>query len=443
MSMFETTLSRRGFLARSMSAMLATGIPAWFANETLASVRESAGTRRRLNANSKLTLGLIGSGDRSKSLIGPLIGKGKHAEQVQWVAVCDVDTAHMDARATQIGTKVDKIDDYRKLCDRKDIDAVLIVTPDHWHAAPAITAAKAKKDIYIEKPLTLTIAEGQPIIKAVRGNQRILQVGSQQRSEFGGKFRLAVELARNGRLGKIKEIRTAIGGSLKGGPFKEEAPPATLNWDFWQGQTPAVPYIKERCHYQFRWWYEYSGGKGTDWGAHHNDIAQWVLDMDNSGPIRVESNGEAPNIPNGYNCHTKFEIVYTYANGVQVVCTSDGDNGVKIIGEKGWIFVSRGKIDASDKKLLEEPLPDNAIRVYQSNDHMGNWLESVKSRKDPVCTAEVGHRSVTVCHLGNISLRLGGRKLSWDPKQETIVGDADAAKMLSREQRSPYKLPEA
>jgi len=434
-------LSRRGFLARSLAALGATGVPAWFGNEVLALTEESAARQNRPGANGRLGIGLIGSGDRSKQVIRPLL-KNPAVEIVQ---ICDADLSHLADVAGLIkketGKDVKTTTDYRVVCDNKDIQAVLVITPDHWHTLPCIAAAKAKKDIYVEKPLTLTVAEGWPLIKAVRSQKVVLQVGSQQRSEMGGRFRLACELVRNGRVGKLHTIETRIGGAPRGGPFKETEPPKELNWDLWQGQTPAVPYIKERCHYQFRWWYEYSGGKGTDWGAHHNDIAQWALDMDHSGPVTIESKGEAPNIPNGFNCHTKFEITFTYANGVKVICDSrDGkENGVKFNGDKGWIFVSRSLITASDPKIIDEPLPKDAVRLYPSTNHMQNFLDCVASRKDPTCTVEIGHRSVSVCHLGNISLRLGGRKFNWDPKAEK-ADDPDAQRMLSREQRPPYRI---
>jgi predicted dehydrogenase len=318
------------------------------------------------------------------------------------------------------------------------------------------------KDVYCEKPLTLTVAEGIALCKVQKETGRIFQVGSQQRSD--GRFRLACELVRNGRIGKIKEVHTRIGTNPKGGPFKVEQPPQELNWDMWLGPTPKVDYVKQRCHYEFRWWYDYSGGKMTDWGAHHNDIAQWGLGMDESGPISVEGEGEAPSKdPNSYNCHPTFKVTYGYANGAKLLCShgqlagspdpkqtkqtgGDGkervighDNGILFVGEDGkWIFVNRGLITASDEKLIKEPLAQNATRLYQSPGHMTNFLDGVRTRKPCICTAQVGHRSVTVCHIGVIATRLG-KKLKWDPVKEQF-DDAEANKMLSREMRSPWKL---
>jgi len=313
---------------------------------------------------------------------------------------------------------------------------------------------KNKKDVYCEKPLTLTINEGKAMLKVARANDIVFQTGSQQRSD--SRFRMACELVRNGRLGKIRTVETRIGENPQGGPFKQEEPPAELNYDFWLGQTPVEPYCKQRCHYEFRWWQTYSGGKMTDWGAHHNDIAQWGLGMDGNGPISVEAMGyPIETRPFCYNHPRNFEISYKYANGAEVICMGRGENGILFVGEpeagtvdaRGrkrpgkdrWIFVDRGHIRASDEKLLKEPLPQDATRLYVSNDHMGNWLDCLRSRKRPICDVEVGHRSVTVCHLGNIALKLK-RKLHWDPATQEFVGDTEANSMLSREMRSPWKL---
>jgi predicted dehydrogenase len=249
-------------------------------------------------------------------------------------------------------------------------------------------------------------------------------------------------------------------------------PPKELDWDFWLGPTPRVDYVElkegghtyTRCHYEFRWWYDYSGGKMTDWGAHHNDIAQWGLGMDGAGPIAVEATGAAPATePNRYNCHPTFTVTYTYPGGAKLICantqipsaidpkqttvgegekarTVNHDNGILFVGEGDkWIFVNRGLITAGDKKLLEEPLSSNAVRLYQSSDHMGNFLSGVRSRKPCICPAEVGHRSVTVCHLGVIALRWMGKQLKWDPVAERF-DDEEANKRLSRPMRAPWKL---
>jgi predicted dehydrogenase len=388
-------------------------------------------------------MGAIGIGSpasRGRDIYHDALNSKKGA---QYIAACDVDKRHLDNALGMMKkdgqNEAKGFKDYRELLDNKDIQAVTIAIPDHWHTLVAVEALRKGKDVYCEKPLTLTIAEGQFLTKVAKETGRIFQVGSQQRSD--GRFRLACELVRNGRIGKIKTVETRIGGidKNKTGPFKTAPVPEGLDWDFWQGQTAKVEFIPQRCHYEFRWWYEYSGGKMTDWGAHHNDIAQWGLGMDDSGPVAVEGTGEADKRPNCYNVHSDFVVKYKYADGAELHCTSAGENGVKFIGEDGkWIFVSRGKIDASDKKLLDEPLGPDATRLYVSNNHMGNFLDGVRTRKPCICPAEVGHRSVTVCHIGVIALRTG-KQLKWDPVKERF-DDEDANKMLSREMRAPYKL---
>ncbi|HZT81493.1 MAG TPA: Gfo/Idh/MocA family oxidoreductase [Gemmataceae bacterium] len=433
-------LSRRGFLRRALAALtVGAGLPAWYAREVLAFEED----KKPVASGDKIIMGAIGIGSpqsRGRAIAHDALRAGKG--NVRYVAVCDVDERHVKNAVEDMkknGQDVKGYRDFRELLDRKDIQAVTIATPDHWHVLVAIEALKKGKDVYCEKPLTLTIDEGKALRKVVRQTGRVFQVGSQQRSD--PRFRLACELVRNGRIGKIKTVETRIGANPQGGPFPVEKPPKELDWDFWLGPTPKVDYVARRCHYEFRWWYEYSGGKMTDWGAHHNDIAQWGLGMDDSGPVAVWGMGAPPDKrPNCYNCHPIFQARFTYANGAELVCTDRGENGVRFEGEKGqWIFVSRGRIAASDRKLLEEPLPRDAVRLYVSNNHMGNFLECVRTRKPTICTAEVGHRSVTVCHLGNIAIR-SGKKLKWDPQAERFVGDDEANRWLSREMRAPWKL---
>jgi predicted dehydrogenase len=437
--MHQGNLSRRGFLQRSVAGLAAAGLPLWYAREVVAA---EDGKKEVKPGEERILMGAIGIGSpqsRGRAIAQDALGAKKGA---YYVAVCDVDASHRKTAVEdmkKLGQEVKDYKDYRELLERKDIQAVTIATPDHWHALIAIEALRKGKDVYCEKPLTLTIAEGQAVVKAAKGTGRVFQVGSQQRSD--NYFRLACELVRNGRIGKVKLVETRIGGidPTHVGPFKTAPVPEGLDWDFWLGPTPKVEYIPERCHYEFRWWYEYSGGKMTDWGAHHNDIAQWGLGMDESGPVAVEATGIAEKQPNCYNVHSEFMVKYRYNDGATLLCTSGGENGIRFVGEDGkWIFVSRGAIRASDKKLLEEPLPKDAVRLYESHNHMGNFLECVKSRKSTICTAEIGHRSVTVCHIGVIALRTG-KRLHWDPVRERF-DDEEANKMLSREMRAPWKI---
>jgi predicted dehydrogenase len=442
-------LSRRGFLQRSLAGLIAAGLPEWYALEALAAQRKNAPEdKERVEPNSRIQLGVIGSGDRSKQLLMEV-----RSDAFSVVAVCDVDRNHRDevAKICDHRYKVNcaKFEDFRDLCARKDIDAVLIATPDHWHVLAAIAAMKSGKDVYCEKPLSLTVEEGKVAVRVARENNVVFQVGSQQRSD--NRFRLACELVRNGRIGKIKTVETRIGTNPQSGSLPGALVPDGLNWDFWLGQAPKVDYVQDsnskekfppsRCHYQFRWWYEYSGGKMTDWGAHHNDIAQWGLGMDEGGPVEVEGEGTPPNsAPNSYNCHEHFKITYTYANGTKLICMSDGDNGVRFEGEDGkWIFVSRSKIEASDENLLKEPLGKDAVRLYVSTNHMRNWKDCLHSRQKPICDVDIGHHSVTVCHIGVIALRTG-KKLKWDPKRMEFVGDSEANGWLSRKMRDPWRL---
>jgi len=298
---------------------------------------------------------------------------------------------------------------------------------------------KAGKDVYCEKPLTLTIDEGKKLVKVWRETQRVFQTGSQQRSD--AKFRLACELVRNGRIGRVKFVEARLPAAPVGGPFQPQPVPEDLDWDMWLGQAPMTEYLKERTHGTFRWWMEYSGGTLTDWGAHHCDIAQWGLGTDRSGPVSVEAIGRGPMIGrNCYNVFPEFDVSFVYENGTLLRVTSQGENGVRFEGDEGWIFVSRGKIEASDQALLDTPLPSRAERLYNSNDHMGDFIDCVRTRKQPICDAEIGHRSVTIAHLANISLRLGGRKLDWDPVREVFKTDREANALLRRAARKPWRI---
>jgi predicted dehydrogenase len=469
--MDKGNLSRRGFMERSLAAFVGAGLPLWYAREMAEGQLRAADETKKVG--DVIRIGLVGCGGQGRGVMKGM----KSNKGVKVVAVCDVDakrraeTIAKDFKAEEKPEDIKQFEDFRQLNDLKDLDAVIVGTVDHWHTLVSIDAMKKGKDVYCEKPLTLTVDEGKKLVKVAKETKAIFQVGSQQRSD--ARFRLGAELARNGRLGKLRIVEARIGDNPQGGPFKESPVPEGLNWDFWQGQTPAVPYIKQRCHYEFRWWYEYSGGKMTDWGAHHLDQAQWALGTDETGPVSVESLATEPSrVPNSYNCHHKFLVTYGYANGTKLLCSdrqlpnsfeTRHDNGVLYVGENNqWIFVNRAVIIASDQaersqegkpskgiphrrggpsKLLDEPLGKDAVRLYKSDNHYRNWLDGIRTRKPCVCTAEVGHRSVTVCHLGAIALRLGGKRMEWDPAEEKFVrGNAEAGnKMLSRPMRGEWQ----
>ena len=339
------------------------------------------------------------------------------------------------------------------MLQRNDLDAITIGTPDHWHTAMVIAACRAGKDIYCEKPLTLTIDEGKQLVKVVKETGRVVQVGSWQRSDH--RFRLACEMVHAGRIGKLRKVTVILGKNKQGGPFEVKTPPPHLNWDLWQGQTPDVPYIEERCHYTFRWWYEYSGGQMTDWGAHHLDIAQWGMGTQHTGPVEIEGKARFPDVPNGYNVAIDFECRYVYANGLVMEVIDNGRNGVLFEGDGGRIFVNRGTVAGKPvDDLKDNPLPREEFKIYAHDNltrpkrmgkldsivnHMGNFYDCILSRKLPISDIVTQHRSVSICHLGNIAMWLG-RKLRWDPDKETFIGDDEANARLRREQRQGYEI---
>jgi predicted dehydrogenase len=465
------TLSRRGFLQRSLGGLTAAGLPLWYANELIVAAEEKAAEKKPRAANGRINVGIIGIDNKTRRSVAlyqeakKLNTKGK-SDVLTFVALCDVDANHLKNGQEMLkkdGFETKGYKDYREMLQDKDIDAVLIAVPDQWHALIAVEAMKRGKDVYCEKPLTLTVDEGKKMVECQKKTGRVFQTGSQQRTEMRGMFRLAAEVVRAGRLGKIGRIECRIGTNPKSGPIAKAPVPEGLDWDFWLGPCPKVDYLYEKrgnqeftnCHYEYRWWYEYSGGKMTDWGAHHLDIAQWALGMDGNGPVEVEGHGEEPSKdPHAFNCHPTFEVAYTYANGAKVFAVShdqkkdkrftDGKygNGLIIEGQDGkWVFVSRGTIEASDKAILSEALPADFKPLYEGRpiSHMANFVECIKSRKAPICDVGIGHSSVTICHIGTISRRLG-KKLRWEPLKQEFLGDAEANKMLSRPMREPWKL---
>lgn len=366
------------------------------------------------------------------------------------VAVCDVDGHVRDQAKASFGSTPRSYEDYRSLLQRKEVDVVTIGTPDHWHVKMAMDALRAGKDVYVEKPLSLTIDEGKRLRAVAKETGGIVQVGSWQRSD--SRFRLAVELVRQGRLGELKQVDVVLGKNKVGGPFQPRPVPKHLNWDLWQGQTPETAFLEERCHYTFRWWYEYSGGQMTDWGAHHLDIAQWGID---SYPVHIDGRAEFPTQANAYNVATKFSASYQFANGVKLTVSDTGRNGIMFTGSKGRIFVNRGVVSGKPvEDLAQHPLPKEEFQCYGFDNwerpqragkleaiinHMGNFFDCIHARKEPVSDVESQHRSVSTCHLGNISMRLG-RPLQWDPEQEQFVNDDEANAWLQREQRSEYQV---
>jgi len=445
----RSPLTRRSLMTRAAAGASALALPAWFLKDAEAREHASLPLQRKIGPNDTIQVGVIGPGGSKGGFrqgLGDARGVASH-KGVKIVAVCDVDATHCAEAANVFGgdaAGVKQYRDFRELLERKDIDAVVIGTPDHWHSVNAIFAMRAGKDVYCEKPMTLAIDEGRKMVEVARRTGRVFQTGSQQRSDGSKRFQLACELVRNGRLGKVRRVEARLPGARTGGPFEVKPVPADLDWDLWLGPAPMRDYIPERTHGSFRYWYEYSGGMVTDWGAHHLDIAQWALGKDDSGPVRVEANGTPPPSDwtlRSFNVHPQFDITYTYAEGTVLFCTTRGENGVRFEGEDGkWLFVNRERIEASDPALLADPLPDNAVRLPISTSHTGNWVECLRTRQRPICDVEVGHRSATVCHLGNLSLRLGNVPLDWDPKKEEFRNNRDANRLRGRVMRKPWEI---
>lgn len=433
-------MNRRHFIRRSALLAAAAGLPAWYLNELSA-----ATPPKMLPLDERPGVALIGCGGRGREIARQARTFGDIR------ALCDLDSRRMEAAAATF-PEAKRFSDFRKVLDQPDIHVVLNGTPDHWHTLVNLAAVQSARDVYSEKPLTLTIDEGKRLVAAVAENKRVFQTGSQQRSD--PRFRLACELVRNGRIGKLQRVRTWLPAGPVTGPFASAPIPDELDWERYQGQAPAHDYVPQRAHSTFRYWLDYSGGTLTDWGAHHNDIALWALGMDRSGPVSVEGKVLRPPVPGGYDAPGEYRIEYSYANGVKHLCESvtankiDGSrnpeasanaqsHGVRFEGSDGWIFVTRGRIDAHKISVLEDPLTRRDERLYFSADHMGNFFDCLRTRKAPICDAEIGHRSASLCHLGNISMRLG-RALKWDPAGEQFIEDAAADQLLVREMRKPY-----
>jgi predicted dehydrogenase len=382
-------------------------------------------------ANEKIVTGHIGVGGQGKGNMGKFIANA--------AAVCDVDKQRAAAAQKTVAAKNGKCDvygDFRKLLERKDIDAVVISTPDHWHALTTVRACEAGKHVYCEKPLTHSVAEGRAMVNAARKHKRIVQTGSQQRSD--DKFRTACELVRSGRLGRLERIEVGIPGcnAPKEALGPDGDPPPELDYEMWLGPAPFRPYNEKRVHYNFRFWLDYAGGQITNFGAHHLDIAHWGMGVDDSGPLSVE--GTATFDPR-FDVPATYDLTYIYPHGVKVRLGQKFAQGATFYGEKGKIYVTRGKLTSDPGEIIKEPLGDKDVHLYRSKNHHQDWLDCIKSGKLPICDVEIGHRTATACHLGNLCVLLK-RKLQWDAAKEQIVGDDEANERLMRAYRAPWKL---
>lgn len=453
----SSAMSRRKFLHHSTIASVAlSGIP----SIVPASVFGQNAPSNRIN------VGAIGTGRISRGHDMP--GVWKH-EFAQLMAVCDLDSKRVGQAKDLVnnyytrktGKPFDGVKtytDYRELLQNKDIDAIIISTPDHWHALNTIHAVKAGKDVYLQKPASLTIAEGRAVSEAVQRSGRIFQIGSQQRSS--PQFRYAAELVRNGRVGKLKTVYVGLPGDPSGEEEAEMPVPSNLNYDMWLGSTPFVYYTEKRVHPQSGYdrpgWLrceQFGAGMITGWGSHHIDCAHWAMNTEKTGPIEIWGHADFP-AKGLWDVHGIFKTEALYANGVRMVVSNELPNGIKFEGSEGWIFVTRGNyratasdpipdangvkpLEASDEKIIKSVIGPNEVHLYESSDHHGNWLDCIRTRKQPIAPVEVAHRSCSTCLLHHIAMKLK-RKIYWDPAKEQFKNDAEANKMLSRSQRSPY-----
>jgi predicted dehydrogenase len=390
-------------------------------------------------ASDRIVMGCIGMGGMGTGDMRGFLGK----KEVQVVAVCDVDKSQRDNAKKNVDEKYKNNDcktylDFRDVIEREDIDALSLALPDHWHSIPAVMGARAGKDIHAQKPLARTIREGRAMCDAVRRYGIIWQTGSQQRSE--GNFHRACELVRNGRIGKAQRVEVGLptGGGSDNKPVQPE--PEGVDWNFWLGPAPWVPY-RGILHWNWRWMMDYSGGQLTDWAGHHIDIAHWGLDLERTGPVEIEGRGVYPK-DGIYDVAMEYKFTCKYANGVVMTVANNKQipQGTKWYGESGkWIYVKRGKLEANPPSVLKEVIGPDEDKLYESRDHRQNFLDCVKSRKETIAPAEVGHRSISVGLLGEIAM-LTERKLRWDPDKEVFLNDEQANRMLSRPMRSPWHL---
>ncbi len=423
------SLTRRAFLKGAAAAGAAAALPAIVPASVLGADAPS----------NQIVMGAIGIGGMGRGDLGGFLGDSR----VHYVGVCDVDAKNRDRAKKMVDGRYKNNDcktylDFRELIGRGDLDAVQTALPDHWHAIPAIAAAKAGCDIHGQKPFARSIREGRAMVNAVQRYGRVWQTGSQQRSD--GRFRFACELVRNGRVGKVHHVQVGLPTGGGGGSTAAKPVPDGLDWEWWLGPAPWRPYQGFGPHWNWRWIMDYSGGQLTDWCGHHVDIAHWGLGYDYTGPVEIQGKGVYPK-EGLYDAPTEYNFTCKYKTGVEISVTNNRINaqGTKWIGDKGWVYVKRGRIDAEPKSLLQEKIGPGEIKLYDSGGHKRNFIDCVISRKLTICPAEVGHRSISVGLLGEIAM-LTGRKIKFDPDTEQIIGDPGASALLGRPYREPWQL---
>jgi predicted dehydrogenase len=455
-------ISRRRFIGAAGRTAVASAVAGGFPSIVPASVFGAFAPSKRIN------VGAIGNGRISRGHDLPRIWK---YDTARIVAVCDLDSKRVEEARTLVNGRYAKLtgkpyngvtsySNYRELLANKDIDAVVISTPDHWHALIAIEAAQAGKDIYLQKPASLTISEGRALSDAVHRSGRIFQIGSQQRSS--PQFRYAAELVRNGRIGELRTVYVGLPGDPSGKDEPVMPVPKNLDYDVWLGSTPVVPYTENRVHPQAGYgrpgWLrceQFGAGMITGWGAHHIDSAHWGMDTEYTGPVEIWGSAEFPK-SGLWDVHGPFTTEAVYASGVKMIVSGEFPNGIKFEGTEGWIFVSRGNetvtasdpvsklkdpraLAASDPKIITSVIGPDEVHLYESTDHHGNWLECIRSRRQPIAPVEVAHRACSACLLHHIAMK-AGRRLFWDPLKERFRNDDGANALLSRPQRAPYGL---
>ncbi len=439
--------SRRDFLKFASSAVALPAV--WTGSSALGA--ESKNDRIGLAAigTSRYQPGLWGS---DKEFDGRGTDIGRYASKLgDMRAVADVNDRFAGFFSKSYGSGCKTYRDYRHVLDRKDVDAVTIGTPDHWHTKIAVDAMRAGKDVYCEKPLTLTVDEGKILCRVTKETDAVLQVGTQQRSEYDLIFLKAAAIVQSGRLGKKVKALSSVGqpdfARLKtsAGPFKTMTPPEWIDWNMWLGQAPVAKFCPQRAYFDWRWWLAYSGGQVTDWGVHHTDIAVWAMGLDNTGPTHIEGKGAFPGVKNGYDVASSFDCNMKFADGQEIRLFS-GENELIFSGEKGRIRVNRGGLTGKPVEQLtkadNDELSGIMSKIYrgkQPGNHMKNFFDCIRDRSMPISDVYSHHRAVSCCHLANITMLLG-RPLKWNPEKEDFVGDPQASKMLSRKQRKPYNI---
>ena len=392
--------------------------------------------------SNRIVHGCIGVGSRGTGVMRGFLGHG----EVQIVAVCDVDQRHRARAKDLVDERYGNKDcrtyhDFRDVIARDDIDTLSLALPDHWHSIPVIMGAQAGKDMYAEKPLARTIYEGRQMADAVHRYNRVWQTGSQQRST--GNFHRACELVRNGRIGKVTRVEVGLPTGRSGPAMEVKPVPEDLDWEFWLGPAPWRPYMEfgnRGVHWDWRWVRDYSGGQLTDWAGHHIDIAQWGLGLERTGPVEIYGSGEFPE-EGVYDVAMTYKFHCKYANGIELTVANNRQipQGATWYGDKGKIYVKRGKLEADPKEVLDETIGPDEIHLYESRNHIGNFLECVRSREETVAPIEIGHRSISVGLLGEIAM-LTGQKLKWDPENERFENSDEANRMLRRPMRAPWHL---